>query len=456
VFKLEHPLVKVSISNEITGVGKIAYLVSTLKAPFKVTFQCHKEACCVTNIRKLFLFNQIMIKYDLHDIGIKRNIFFWIVFVSDINRDFIVAQQKEMDNRIVVQVKRLDTYANLHNRMVKVQRQFNKNIEEIDNYDKRNHDNPLVLFNPMYEMDCMYYYRLYAYEQGLMTMMRREKKAFNDANIGFTENHIKAFNIPYNPLNEVDLPTLTDFHLYCLVENHFKDKLTKLGVKANESCLPYLRYDKTDCAFKLYRPPTENDITQGKKTKDLYDGLVTQYRSCFPGTDITKHKYTFLPEIQSLLLHESYILQVCDMRLLPYYVYTLYIDDGQGSFYAIVEQRDTTLFAYRPAYTIIVNKSITEGVDFDNVLSILYDLGLPLHTHMFCSYCKETVYTCARLDNSIEDVKKRKIPERMTFKCGKCREVYYCGKTCQTSDWRKSHKTTCVTMPLPQPNIVVK
>ncbi len=29
------------------------------------------------------------------------------------------------------------------------------------------------------------------------------------------------------------------------------------------------------------------------------------------------------------------------------------------------------------------------------------------------------------------------------FKCGKCKEVYYCGEKCQADDWRQNHRTEC-------------
>jgi hypothetical protein len=435
----------------------IGYLISALNAPFKVTFQCDGE-CCKTNIRKLFLFNQIMKKYELHEIGIKRIIFFWIVFVNDINRDFIIQRQEEMDNLISVQRQRMTAYWKLNERMEKVRKQFNKNIQDVSDFNENNPNNPpLEVFTSMYEMDCSFYGNWEEYEEAIHEGMVMEKMQFDAVNLIFTKSHTKAFLIPYAPINEVNQPELSDFHLYCLVDNYRYAKLVKSGVKAIDSCTPYLRYDKRKCVFKFDRPPNVNDLELGKKKEDLYDTLINQYRSCFQGPDIPTRECLYLRQIQSFLLPVSHLLRACKARLVKEYEYLLYIDDGHGKNHVIVEKGNHS-YRFKPAYIVIVNTSITYDVAYDNVLPILYDVGVPLHMHTFCSYCKKTVYDGdgALLGRSIEDLRTRKMPEKMTFKCSACHEVYYCGKRCQIADWSKSHKTMCIKLPLLKPNIVVK
>src|ERR1035438_9094692 len=45
-----------------------------------------------------------------------------------------------------------------------------------------------------------------------------------------------------------------------------------------------------------------------------------------------------------------------------------------------------------------------------------------------------------KLTNSFECINCRKIEPKYT--CSKCKEVHYCSKECQTSDW-SSHKIIC-------------
>jgi hypothetical protein len=64
-------------------------------------------------------------------------------------------------------------------------------------------------------------------------------------------------------------------------------------------------------------------------------------------------------------------------------------------------------------------------------------LTVPVGPQSYQNIRLTSVRLCARTECPVEG------DERVCYKCGACKAIYYCGETCQLLDWKSRHKGLC-------------
>jgi hypothetical protein len=87
----------------------------------------------------------------------------------------------------------------------------------------------------------------------------------------------------------------------------------------------------------------------------------------------------------------------------------------------------------------LIKENLDNKIDFDENLIICEIFSQVNH-----SLSKgESVINLKILLPPIESTMCNFCGEKATLKCGACKCTYYCGKECQLTDWKKSHKHIC-------------
>jgi hypothetical protein len=428
-----------------TNIDAIRSLINALKEPFKVTFKCGR-GCCQKNIYKLFLFKQLSLKYDLVD-DLKYIIFFWVIFINDINHEYNTSLEAEMLKKLEITKEKKEVYRKLDKRLGKVGSQLEKNIQQLANFNESHKNDAVVGYTDMYDMNCKFYSEVRSTYMKKVVELEETLKKFKNDNEPFTISHIGKFDIPFRPTYEIEQPSLSDFHLYSIAKRYHQTQLKEIGLDDNDKTR--LTYNNKKNAFELTHLPFLKGETSKEDKVELYQFIVGQFRSCF----ITASKKNNVDTPREFSSIQSY-LAAKSMMLYPVgYDYpfecVIRIDDEieRDGFHAIALNSRIRGFHFgfsstgTNSFTCIIMKHIHDQVKLEQILPLLKQYHFPLHKYMFCSYCLTTV------DKLTED-KGKVVNGRMKLKCGQCHEPYYCGKKCQSDDWKEGgHSSDCKKIP---------
>jgi hypothetical protein len=374
-------------------------------------FSCYCRSCKLT-IEKTFLLTQIF--NSLGDCGthyeatLKYDILFYMVYINDINRDFIVVEIERMREDTKKERQKQQLLHALYLSVCSAQYRLHKQYTKTSLFNERHPDNQIdIRIMPDIHSDA--YKKEYEDQKKIADHVARETRAFKVEHRSFILMHIIQFSFSF--IIKTRIEQISDYQLCIrrIIENITCAELNKLQTNANDRPLD-LYYNRDRKAFLLkFDKYVEGDYTK----------VIAKLRHLEDDADAD------MMRIQASLKVKSVVITPIN----------LYIGVNEAIFYSILLLKDETetfigvwfkpFTTHRVVFIFKENRVLYDDIPLYRVITILKRLQYALDYSGFCENCHQF--------NS----------NKSFMRCGQCRTLYYCSKTCQTIDWDNGHSKLC-------------